>query len=237
MYNRFFFRKLGCLSDPLSCSRPSGYSCIILINVQTLHVASCILRKFCVLFCCIIFLKTLQLVSMVPYVMKKYVYQVALIVQSSKENCCVFLLNLPPNVFRNKRQYQFSRIIDYDLTANIVNQHRQHKSNANAKTIRNKKRDHTFMTGWKGLKIYQVFGTKHIRKIRNKKSMLTTLLFPDGGYDLTKQLFWDLNWIRYGWALTRLPVNCECGVRFNQQVLNTPQPNPKYHCQTTKRMV
>ena len=55
MYNRFFFRKLGCLSDPLSCSRPSGYSCIILINVQTLHVASCILRKFCVLFCCIIF--------------------------------------------------------------------------------------------------------------------------------------------------------------------------------------
>lgn len=75
----------------------------------------------------------------------------ALIVQSLKENCCVFLLNLPPNVFRNKRQYQFSRIIDYDLTANIVNQHHQHKSNANTKAIKNKKRDHTFMTGWKGL--------------------------------------------------------------------------------------
>ena len=46
---------------------------------------------------------------------------------------------------------------------------------------------------------------------------MTTLPICDDGYDLTKQLFWDLIRIRYGWILTRLPTNCECGTKFNIQ--------------------
>ena len=46
-------------------------------------------------------------------------------------------------------------------------------------------------------------------------SWLTTLPISEEGYDLTKQLFWDLIRIRCGWTLTRLPVYCECGERFD----------------------
>ena len=38
-------------------------------------------------------------------------------------------------------------------------------------------------------------------------SWLTTIPLSEEGYDLTKQLFWDLIRIRYGWKLTRLPYN------------------------------
>ena len=37
------------------------------------------------------------------------------------------------------------------------------------------------------------------------------------GYDLTKQLLWDLIHIRYDWALTRLPSNCEYSNKFDIQ--------------------
>ena len=46
---------------------------------------------------------------------------------------------------------------------------------------------------------------------------MTTLPILDEGYDLTKQPFWDLIRIRYGWILTRLPTNCECGTKFDIQ--------------------
>ena len=37
-------------------------------------------------------------------------------------------------------------------------------------------------------------------------SWLTTLPILDEGYDLTKQLFWDLIRMMFGWILTRLPT-------------------------------
>ena len=46
---------------------------------------------------------------------------------------------------------------------------------------------------------------------------MTTIPLSEEGYDLTKQLFWDLIRIRYGWILTRLPSNCECGSKFDIQ--------------------
>lgn len=126
----------------------------------------------------------------------------ALIVQSSKENCCVFLLNLPPNVFRNKRQYQFSRIIDYDLTANIVNQHRQHKSNANAKIINNKikqmklqQRQYELSQLQNNLSDNQSCLLK-VDQGQGASSWLTTLPIADKGYNSTKQLLWNLIWIK-----------------------------------------
>ena len=48
-------------------------------------------------------------------------------------------------------------------------------------------------------------------------SWLTTLPIKEEGYILSKQLFWDLIRIRYGWMLTRLPNNCEYGVSFDLQ--------------------
>ena len=45
-------------------------------------------------------------------------------------------------------------------------------------------------------------------------SWFTAAPILDEGYDLTKQLFWDLIQIRYGWILTILPTNCEFGTKF-----------------------
>ena len=50
---------------------------------------------------------------------------------------------------------------------------------------------------------------------------MTTKPLSEEDYDLTKQLFCDLIRIRYGWTLTRLPSNCECGNKFDiQQALS-----------------
>ena len=43
---------------------------------------------------------------------------------------------------------------------------------------------------------------------------LTTLPITDEDYNITKQLFWDLIWIKYGWIFWTLPISCECGARF-----------------------
>ena len=48
-------------------------------------------------------------------------------------------------------------------------------------------------------------------------SWLTTLPLKQEGYDLLKQLFWDLIRIRYGWMITKLRVNCKCGAYFDLQ--------------------
>ena len=48
-------------------------------------------------------------------------------------------------------------------------------------------------------------------------SWLTTMLLSEEGYHLTKQLFWDLIRIRYGWTLTRLQAYCECCEKFDLQ--------------------
>ena len=46
---------------------------------------------------------------------------------------------------------------------------------------------------------------------------MTIIPLSEEGYDLTKQLFWELIRIKYGWILTRLLSNCECGNKFDVQ--------------------
>ena len=56
-----------------------------------------------------------------------------------------------------------------------------------------------------------------LNREQGASSWLTTMPLTEEGYDLTKRLFWDLIRIRYGWTLTRLPSNCECGNKFDLQ--------------------
>ena len=44
---------------------------------------------------------------------------------------------------------------------------------------------------------------------------MTTLPIKQEDYNLTKQLFWDLVRMRYNWALSKLPLVCECGMKFD----------------------
>ena len=43
---------------------------------------------------------------------------------------------------------------------------------------------------------------------------LTTLPIKEEGYTINKNCFWDLQQLRHGWQLQRLPTTCECGARF-----------------------
>ena len=84
-----------------------------------------------------------------------------------------------------------------------------------------------------------------LNREQGASSWLTTIPLSEEGYDLTKQLFWDLIRIRYGWTLTRLPSNCECGNKFDvQHALSckkgglcflATQPHQKYQVDTVKR--
>ena len=46
---------------------------------------------------------------------------------------------------------------------------------------------------------------------------LTLLPISNEGYDINKELFWDLIRIRYGCQLKRIPTTCECGSLFDLQ--------------------
>ena len=48
-------------------------------------------------------------------------------------------------------------------------------------------------------------------------SWLTSLPLKEKRYALSKEEFWDLVRIRYGWFIKRLPINCACGSKFNIQ--------------------
>ena len=59
---------------------------------------------------------------------------------------------------------------------------------------------------------------KHLNELNTEQgasSCLTAIPLSEESYDLAKQIFWDLIRIRYGWTLTRLPPNCECGSKFD----------------------
>ena len=142
------------------------------------------------------------------------------------------LLSLPPKlgglgipIFSEtaEREYKFSTMISKDLTSRIVNQHRQHQSNENVNQIKKKvklmKLQH-HQEQLNGLRLKFSDQRKRLNELNQEQgasSWLTTLTILDEGYDLIKQLFWDLIRIRYGWILTRLPTNCECGTKFDIQ--------------------
>ena len=59
-----------------------------------------------------------------------------------------------------------------------------------------------------------------LNKINQEKgasTWLSTLPLKEEGYSLSKQEFWDLVKIRYGWPLSRLPNMCSCGAKYDLQ--------------------
>ena len=59
--------------------------------------------------------------------------------------------------------------------------------------------------------------TNDLNQETGASAWLTTLTLKQEGYALTKQLFWDLIRIRYGWQLSRTPKFCKCVIRFSLQ--------------------
>ena len=98
-------------------------------------------------------------------------------------------------------------MITKDLTSRIVNKHHQHQYKENVNQIKNKvkfmKLQH-HQEGLNELRLKFSDQQKRLNELNQEQgasSWLTTLPTLDKGYDLTKKLFWDLIWIKYGWIL------------------------------------
>ena len=103
-----------------------------------------------------------------------------------------------------QQEYGFSTIVSKDLTTNIINQQLQFATNNNAKKIKSKikltKMQHYIE------ELQEIRSTlsdeqerlKELNREQGASSWLITVPLLEEGYDLTKQLFWDLIRIRYG---------------------------------------
>ena len=122
-----------------------------------------------------------------------------------------------------QKEYEFSTILSKDLTINIINQQPQFPTSNNVKKIKSKTKLTKMQHCNEELqKLRSTLSDKQKRlnelnREQGTSSWLTTITLSEEGYDLTKQLFWDLIRIRYGWTLTRVPSNCECGNKIDVQ--------------------
>ena len=119
-------------------------------------------------------------------------------------------------------EHELSIMRSNELTTKIITHQRQHISNENAKKIKSKiklmKQHHHGEDITKGVRIQFVRRAEtSMSWIKNEEASnwLVTISLTVKGYNLTKQLFWDLIRIRYGRTLTRVPFNCEYWVKLD----------------------
>ena len=89
-------------------------------------------------------------------------------------------------------------------------------SNEKSKT-KNRKKHQAKLENIRSYLTEEQIRLNNLNQEHGSSSWLTTLPLSEGRYDLTKQLFWDLIRIRYGWTLIKLPAYCECGEKFDLQ--------------------
>ena len=113
-------------------------------------------------------------------------------------------------------------MLSKDLSARIMKQELQLSSETDVQNIKRKIKSQKQQKHQAKLENIRSYLTEEQIRLNNlnqehgSSSWLTTLPLSEG-YDLTKQLFWDLIRICYGWTLTRLPAYCECGEKSDLQ--------------------
>ena len=122
-----------------------------------------------------------------------------------------------------EKEYEFSTILSNDLTTNIVSQQPKFATNNNAEKIESKMKLTKMQHHKEELqKLRSTLSDEQkcfneLNKEQGASSWLNTIPLSEEGYELAKQLFWDLICVRYGWTLIRLSSNCECGIKVDIQ--------------------
>ena len=118
-------------------------------------------------------------------------------------------------------EYQNSIMISQHLCNRITDQFRIHKPDPELDT---KKKQIKSKNNDQQKKILEIMRNKMSSEERKQSdlnletrrtSWLTTLPIKEEVYVLSKQNFWDLLSIRYGWRLKTIPSQCACGNTFN----------------------
>lgn len=107
-------------------------------------------------------------------------------------------------------------VLSNDLTSKIINQERQYRPNINS-MIRKSKIKLLSCSIKKSLKMMRqdIIEPQQQFESRTRNVKLANHLANKKGYDLTKQLFWNLLQMRNNRALSRLSSVCECGMKFD----------------------
>ena len=117
-------------------------------------------------------------------------------------------------------EYDNSLLITENLRNKINDQIRQYEADPDLQKKKNKikankaERYKAILDDIKNAMNDQSVRLNTINREISASTWLTTLPLKDEGYIINKQCFWDLIRIRYGWELTRLAENCECGSKF-----------------------
>ena len=112
------------------------------------------------------------------------------------------------------------KMVTKQLCEKIIQQERQYDRDNKIKEVKNKisrtrlTRYHQIIVDVRGHMNENQQRLNDINQEPGASGWISSLSLDEEGYVLNKQLFWDLIPIRYGWKLTRLPENCECGVKF-----------------------
>ena len=124
-----------------------------------------------------------------------------------------------------EQEFRYSKSVTESLTTAIVNQETiicsdHHKLSQKAKA--NIKQQRTKHDKLRLEKLQQEMNSeqKKLNEIAQSvgaSSWLSTLPIKDDHYDLNKREFHDAIYLRYGWEMKHLPINCVCQQRFTIQ--------------------
>ena len=118
-------------------------------------------------------------------------------------------------------EFENSRKITSELTPLKMNQSSQY--NINARKAKQLKQDlkrikeSNYKCCLKDLIVQMNGKEKRLVKISTEKGVsnwLTMLSITEHGFDLSKQQFWNLVRLRYGWEIADFPTFCPCGSKF-----------------------
>ena len=115
-------------------------------------------------------------------------------------------------------------MLSKDLSTRIMKQEIQLSSETDVQNIKQKIKSQKRQKHQAKLENIRSYLTEEQIRLNNlnqeqgSSSWLATLPISEEEYDLTKQLFWDLIRIRYGWTLTRIPpAYCDSDEKFDIQ--------------------
>ena len=142
------------------------------------------------------------------------------------------LLSLPPKlgglglpIFAEISQIEYENSIKLTegLCSKIIQQTRQYENDGKIQSIKLEirsarlKRNNEKLQNIRSQMLDKQTRLNDLNQETDASTWLTTLPLKEEGYSFTKQLFWDLIRIRYGWELSRIPETCECSAKFNLQ--------------------
>ena len=112
-------------------------------------------------------------------------------------------------------------MLSKDLSTRIMKQKIQLSSETDVQNIKQKikiqkqQKNHAKLENMRSCFTEEQIRLNNLNQEPRSSSWLTTLPLSEEGYNLTKQLYWDLIRILCGWTLTRLPAYCDCGEKFD----------------------